>query len=446
MHKLLAQVNAWAAAFLVLLLTSTADGAPPNILLLIGDDIGIDAAEFYPTTVRRTTTPPAPPMPNLKRLAEAGVLFSNAWANPICAATRATIFTGRYSFRTGVGSNPNSDPEFADLSPAEFILPEAFRARPALNYMLAHIGKWHVSRGAIDPNQQGWPYFAGGDPWRPGNPSYFSWAKHVNATVTTSTTYVTTDQVNEALGVIGRARRQHRPYFVEIAFNAPHSPFHKPPNDLHSRDSLPRYQPGLNPRPYFEAMAEALDTEIGRLLQGVDLATTTVIFVGDNGTTNEVIAPPYPQNKAKGTPYEGGIRVPLLVAGAGVANPGRVVSKLVNTVDLYPTILQLAGIDPTAVVPAGTRIDGVSLLPYVRGVLHPSPRAWAYTEMFWRATRAIRNARYKLIERDDSDPEFYDLTADPFEAKNLFGGPLSETQETNLRKLDRQLSVLLSTR
>jgi arylsulfatase A-like enzyme len=390
-------------------------------------------------------------MPNMRRLAQAGVLFRDAWANPLCAPSRATIFTGRYGFRTGLGTNPNGAPELPELSWAEFILPEAFKARPALGYVLAHIGKWHVSRGDADPNLHGWPYFAGGDPWRPGNPSYFSWTKHVNATSATSTTYVTTDQVNEALGVIGRARAQGRPYFVEVAFNAPHEPYHKPPNHLHSRDALPRYQPGMDRRPYFEAMVEALDTEIGRLLGGVDLATTTVIFVGDNGTAGAVVKPPYPAGKAKGTVYQGGVGVPLLVAGAGVVSPGRMVAQRVNAVDLYPTILELAGIDPAAVVPGGTKLDGVSLLPYVRNVAHPSPRGWAYAELFRPVynqgyQRAIRNAGYKLIERASGSREFYGLGADPFETTNLLGRTLTETQRTNLTDLDRQLDALLATR
>jgi arylsulfatase A-like enzyme len=447
------RVAAVAAALLLALplLARVADAAPRNILLLIGDDLGIDAAEFYPTTVRRVTDPPAPPMPNMRRLAQAGVLFRDAWANPLCAPTRATLFTGRYSFRTGVGANTHEDPELPTLRRTEFLLPEAFQARPALGYVLAHVGKWHVSHGDTDPNLHGWPYFAGGDPWRPGNPSYFSWTKHINDATAASTTYVTTDQVNEALGVIRRARTQGRPYFLQLALYAPHSPFHKPPNHLHSRDALPRYVKGMDPRPYFEAMAEALDTEIGRLLDGVDLATTTVIFVGDNGTTGSVIESPYPSSKDKGTMYQGGVRVPLLVAGAGVVDPGRLVPALANTVDLYPTILELAGIDPAAVVPAGTKLDGVSLLPYIRKVAHPSPRRWAYAERFRPVynqgyQRAIRNARYKLIERASGSRAFYDLAADPLETTNLLGRTLTEAQRASLASLDRQLDALLATR
>ena len=262
-----------AAVCVGLTLAGGVQAAPRSILLLITDDLGVDAADFYPTTwqgvtVRRVTKPPAPPMPNLKRLAQAGVLFSNAWANPLCAPTRATLFTGRYGFRTGVGNNPN-DNHVPALARGEVTLAELFAARPALNYLLGHVGKWHVSPGNADPNLQGWSYFAGGLPARAGLELYFSWRKDVNGVVssTKSKTYATTDQVNEALGLIQTAKRQGRPYFVQVAFDAPHSPFHVPPDALHSRDSLPPFASDRAPRPYFEAMAEALDSEIGRLLE-----------------------------------------------------------------------------------------------------------------------------------------------------------------------------------
>jgi arylsulfatase A-like enzyme len=236
---------------------------------------------------------------------------------------------------------------------------------------------------------------------------------------------------------------------VWVAFAAPHSPFHKPPNGLHSKDSLPAT--GASNRAYFEAMVEAMDTEIGRLLGSVNLATTTVIFVGDNGTTGSAIRPPYPSSKDKGTLYQGGVHVPLLIAGAGVNAPDRMVTELVNTADLFPTILQLAGIDPSGVVPAGTRTDGVSLLPYVENRAHPRPRAWAFAEQFptrynTRWQRTIRDDRYKLIEGADGGREFYDLGADAFEARNLLRQTLTTTQSQRLNALDQQLNALLATR
>jgi arylsulfatase A-like enzyme len=198
-------------------------------------------------------------------------------------------------------------------------------------------------------------------------------------------------------------------------------------------------------------MVEAMDTEIGRLLRSVDLATTTVIFVGDNGTPAEVTASPYNNRHAKGTPYEGGVRVPLLVAGAGVAAPGRVVERIVNGVDLYPTILELAGIDPAAALPSGTRIDGVSIVPYLRNQVGTTLRTFVYAEEFpdhrfdRLFERAIANCCYKLIEREVGSREFYDLRADPYETKNLLGTALTTNQTNNLNTLDSRLDALIAT-
>ena len=145
--------------------------------------------------------------------------------------------------------------------------------------------------------------------------------------------------------------------------------------------------------------------------------------------------------------YEGGVRVPLLIAGAGVVSPNRRVTALVSAVDLFPTILQLAGIDPAAVPPT----DGVSLMPYLQAKAHPAPRSWLYSEQFttrfdrqWQ--RAIRNGRFKLIERFDGSREFYDLSKDVFETRNLLLGALSTSQQSALNRLDRQIDALLGTR
>ena len=366
----------------------------------------------------------------------------------MCSATRATIITGRYGFRTGMGRAWYS--ALPPMSLAEFTLPEAFRAASGSNYVLANFGKWHLSGGDRDPNRQGWPRYAGTRPGSGAVSSYFSWPKTVNGVTRTSTTYVTTDTVNEAVASIGEAKAQNRPYFLWVALNAPHFPFHKPPNALHSKDSLPAT--GASDRAYFEAMVEAMDTEIGRLLDAVgNLSQTTVIFVGDNGTTGSVIASPYPKGKDKGTLYQGGVHVPLLVAGAGVASPNRIATALVNTTDLFPTILQLADIDPADVIPAGTKTDGVSLLPYLGNRTHPSPRTWAYSEQFAarynaRWERAIRDGRYKLIRRASGSREFYDLNADSLESKNLLLRTLTSEQSKALNTLEQRLSALLATR
>jgi arylsulfatase B len=454
-------------ALLLLLGAGGARAQDRNILLIVADDFGVDAASFYPLTAgRRTTSPPAPPTPNLARLAQNGVLFRRAWATPWCSPSRAEMFTGRYPFRTGIGDPIPKDPAAAngELRLDEFSLPEAFQAAKPGQYLLAHVGKWHLSRrGADDPNRHGWPYFAGPRPdlallphygtyFRVNGVDYYGpWPKTVNgATTAAVTTYATTDQVDEAIAKIREAKAQvpSKPYFVWLAFSAPHAPYEKPPNALHSRDALP--VTGASRRAYYEAMVEAMDTEIGRLLQEVDLATTTVFFIGDNGTPNEVTVSPYPSNHAKGTPYEEGLRVPLLVAGADVVTPGRVVTRIVSAVDLYPTILELAGIDPATVVPAGTRIDGVSIVPYLRNQTGTPLRQYVYSEEFplcWDQNyeRAVANSRYKLIRRADGSRAFYDLSSDPYERTNLLSRTLTTTQRSNLDTLTRQMTELLAT-
>lgn len=441
-------------AALLVVISSELKAAERNILLIIADDVGIDAASFYPTSAgRRVTTPPAPPTPNLTRLAQNGVLFHSAWAMPWCSPTRASIVSGRYPFRTGVGDPIPQNPAKTSpgLSLDEFTLPEAFqKANP--RYRLAHIGKWHISRNSdpaddSEPNELGWPHFVGPDPDLAFVPSFYAWPKTVNGRTSQSTVYAVTDQVNEAVAFIRDAKEDGLPFFVWLAFSASHSPYEKPPNELHSRDALP--SSGASRRAYYEAMVEAMDTEIGRLLKDVSLADTTVIFLGDNGTPAEVTALPYDRKKAKGTPYQGGVRVPLLAAGAGVINPGRIVDRLVSAVDLFPTILELAGIDPSDVLPAGIKIDGLSIVPYLENNTGANLRPTVYTEEFPNCfnrdyERAIRNCCYKLIRRANGSREFYDLTADPYETRNLLARRLTSVQARNLNRLSQQLESLLA--
>lgn len=339
------------------------------------------------------------------------------------------------------------------LSPSEFTLPKAFAARTDLRYALTHIGKWHLSRGIEDPALFGWPYFSGPRPDLAHLPDYFAWPKVVNGVQTSSSLYATTDQVNDTIAAIGRAKKAGRPYFIWLALSAPHSPYQKPPNELHTRDSLPAT--GAPRRAYYEAMIGAMDTEIGRLLKSVDLKTTAVIFMGDNGTPNEVTAKPYNSDHAKLRVYQQGVQVPLLIAGAGVVKPGQQISGLVNSVDLYPTILNLVGISMAKSLPLGTRVDGVSLMPYVANRATGDVRATSYADKFDLADattfeRTIREPRYKLIERAPGLKwpvrEFFDLAKDPYEKTNLLNGKLTATQKAKLSSLDVELDRLQATR
>jgi arylsulfatase A-like enzyme len=195
-------------------------------------------------------------------------------------------------------------------------------------------------------------------------------------------------------------------------------------------------------------MVEALDTEIGRLVAAIDLSDTTVIFVCDNGSQWSTMEPPFSASPGKGTVYEGGVNVPLIVAGQAVApsRQGEESEALVQAPDLFAAVLEIAGV-------AGEAQDSRSLVPHLQQPGAP-PRAWVYTEMFVphpgppdpeHHHRAVRNARYKLVRKGLEPDELYDLEVDPFENSPLDLANLTPTQQAVYAKLDvMMLSVAWS--
>jgi len=391
--------------------------APSNILLIIADDYGVDSSSLYNTNASAAL----PPTPNINSLAQQGVLFENAYANPVCSPTRACIITGRYGFRTGVGTAIGGAGS-GTLAASEFTLPEAITAA-GTGHAMAQFGKWHLALGPNSPaNIGGWPHFAGSIGG--ALPDYSSWTKNVNGVNTSGyTNYATTDVVDDTIAWINARGTNH--WFAWVAFNAGHTPLHKPPTNLApSYASLPGTTMHINNNPelYFDAMMEAMDTEIGRLLGVVSLTNTHVIFIGDNGTDRRSIQPPFTSNHAKGTVYEGGVHVPWIIAGPAVTTPGQTNFTPVHVVDLFATILEMAGTSAAAVVPANVTIDSQSLLSATTAGANQS--RLIYSEVFETPAstndqRALRDSRYKLIQFADGNEEFYDLQTDPVELTDL---------------------------
>jgi arylsulfatase A-like enzyme len=414
-----------------------------NVLLIVGDDVGVDKVGAF-DGMNRT--------PRLDLLAANGVRFERVYSNPLCSPTRATIMTGRYSFRTGVGTVL---PQAPPLPLGEFTLPEALSAGSGDAIACGAFGKWHLSRTTAVGVQH--PLFSGFD-WYQGViagavTDYYSWPKSTNGALpVTRNAYATTDNVDDALAWI---QAQDGSWFCYLAFNAAHTPFHRPPEDLYTPEPpLPPGDPCDDPVPFYNAMLEAMDSEIGRLLDGMDgatLANTTILFVGDNGSDGLVTLPPADPLHSKGSFFEGGIHVPLIISGAGVSNAGLACDRLVNTSDLFATVIELFGIDPAAVMPDGRPLDSISLVPYLTDPGHAPLRNYIYSELFEPpaaagATQlnarpvvvggtncgaggelvfgeAARNTRYKLIRKIDGSEEFYDLSVDPAETNNLLKLP-----------------------
>jgi arylsulfatase A-like enzyme len=410
------------AAILILFVTISSTQAGNNVLLIIADDYGTDANSLYNNTPGATA-----PTPNINALADAGVRFANAYSCPVCSPTRACMITGRYGFRTGVGEVVAA-PAGNSLTVSELTLPDVITQNSQLGIQSACFGKWHLSTGSGTANAPntigGWPHYAGST----GGvlTSYTSWAKVTNGVSTTSTTYATTDVVNDAVAWISARTAANQTWIAWVAFNAPHSPFHVPPTNLHSYGA----NPSSNLLKY-RAAVEAMDTEIGRLLLAVNSATTDVIFIGDNGTPGSVIQTPYDMTHAKDTLYEGGIRVPLIVRGPSVVSGGRTDPSLVHAVDLFSTMLELAGVP----LPSSVTLDSKSLKPILTKQ-SDSPRSRLYSDQFDQSNatvggRMLRDDRYKIIRPNSGSDEFYDLTNDPAEATNLLAGGIAAMSESH---------------
>lgn len=415
--------------------------AAPDIILIVADDIGIGRVGAYDAHPRPGYTP------NLDRLAAAGVLFTNAWANSLCTPTRATILTGRYCFRTGAGrvlfeGNNNVG---QGLKNAESLIPEAL----GQGYASLAFGKWHVAKSnqlPEHPLQNGFLAFRGSH-FNLQHQSYYRKTWFEDLTPRVSYRYATTLTTDDAIQV---PQAFAGPRFLYVAYHAPHTPFEAPPSHLH-RFSLQGLDPGAPENgPIFQrAMIEAMDTEIGRLIAAYPNAV--FIFVGDNGDARPAVDAPFDPNHAKGTLYQGGIQVPLIISEPGgmprhVTHRGRV-DSLVNTTDLFATVVELGG---------GTSVaeDSISLLPYLQGQLAPR-RKYAYAEEFKRITsagayvdhqRAIRNSRYKLIRIEElgqpTVEELYDLNDDPLELDDLIASGVPQNWISVYRELRLALDSL----
>ncbi|GAA3639881.1 hypothetical protein GCM10022397_26420 [Flavivirga jejuensis] len=407
--------------------TENTQSTAPNILLIIADDMGLDATPSY--DIGNTK----PNMPNLQSLIDTGVRFNNLWSNPTCTPTRAGILTGKYGYNTGVTQVGD------ELSTSETSLQAYLDSNTNSAYSHAVVGKWHLSNNANHPNNMGINYYAG--TLGGGVPSYTNWSLNINGTTTTSTEYITTKLTDLAIDWVND---QTKPWFLWLAYNAPHTPFHLPPDDLHSQGVLASDQTSIdaNPLPYYLAAIEALDTEMGRLISAMsqeEKDNTIIIFIGDNGTPNQV-AQEYVSMRTKGTVYQGGVNVPMIISGKGVTRINATEDALINTTDLFATIANIAGVDITEIN------DSQSFKTLLSGS-GTATRDYTYTEIGKTSGSdyTIRNATHKYISFYDGSEAFYDLSSNPLEAPNLLNAnqlPLSASNSSIKDALTTKLSEI----
>lgn len=373
----------------------------PNILLVIADDIGKDAFPNYSEGQEK------PQLPTLSNLMASGITFDNLWTYSVCSPTRASILTGKLGKHTGVMEVGQ------DISLDEESLHDFLKEQTDDGYETVLIGKWHLSNTITDPNSMGVDYFSGiiGG----GVSSYTNWNRVTNGERERATTYTTTEFSNQAIQLVGQITK---PWFLWLAYNAPHTPFHLAPTNLHNQGNLSEDESMIeaNPLPYYFSAIEALDTELGRIIESIPngLENTIVVFLGDNGTPSQVVQSPYGTRRAKGSIFQGGINVPMVISGVGVTRKGEREDALIQSTDLFTTIAQMAGST------ISEKHNSKSFHPLLSDT-NIDLRTYAYAEKSTdgNVSYAVRNSQYKLIVGADGAESMYDLKNDPYERNNL---------------------------
>ncbi len=417
---------------------------PPNIILILIDDFGWTDLSCYGSTFYQS--------PNIDRLAARGVRFTNAYAaTPVCSPTRASLMTGKSPARLHLtdwlpGRADRPDQKMTrpiieqQLALSEITLAEALQSA---GYATAHIGKWHLGSKGFEPQRQGFEVNIAGD--HTGTPrNYFAPFENKDGKMpgleqSKDSEYLTDRLTDEAEKFI--AQNKAKPFFLYL----PHYTVHIP---LKAKaDLVAKYQALAKPdqkhnNAIYAAMIESMDDSVGRIVQKVEQLglrdDTIIVFTSDNGGLSVKEGPNTPATNnaplraGKGYLYEGGIRVPLIIAGVGKA--GAVNHTPVISTDLFPTILEWAN------AKAPGNLDGASLRkwlsssnPQKRGALY-----WHYPHYSNQGGKpggAIRQGDWKLIEfYEDNHVELYNLKTDLSEATDL-----SSQQPAKVEAMRKQL-------
>ena len=437
------------------------DRRPPNIVFILADDLGANDITFNGGGVAGG----AVPTPNIDAIGRQGVAFANGYdGNATCAPSRAAIMTGRYPTRFGFEFTPApvnfsrllaTMPVQGSSHPTQFLSDNArhMPGRDALavpaseitiaellrgrGYHTVHLGKWHLGGVAgTRPEQQGFDeslgFIDGSSMYRmPGDPSVvdahqtfdpidtFMWPNLRDGVQFNGSpqfhpnTYMTDYLTDNAISAIQANR--NRPFFIYLAYNAPHIPLQAPRADYDALSGIHDHRLRV-----YAAMIRNLDRNIGRVMQalhdqGVD-DNTLVIFTSDNGGAWYLGLPDInrPYRGWKATFFEGGIHSPFFMRWPGHIAPGTTFPRPVGHIDIFSTAAAAAG----AGTPRDRPIDGVNLLPFIQGQAHGDP----HHALFWRsgAYRAVLSEGWKLQVLDDPHRVWlFNLAVDPTERRNL---------------------------
>jgi len=436
---------------LLLVLPACHTHEKPNVVFILVDDLGWSDLGCYGSTFYDT--------PNLDKLAEESIRFTNAYsASPVCSPTRAALMSGKHPVRVGITDwIPGMSEERADhpllttpedihnLPIEEYSLAELFRDH---GYRTFFAGKWHLGESEeYWPLSQGFEINKGGNhkgqPTFPGGKGYY--APYANPCLPEGPPgeYLTDRLTDESIHFIESAGDE--PFFLYLSFYTVHTPIQGclEYDDYYREKSKALPDSGRmtvreehegttrtnQSDPKYAAMVRSMDGNVGRLLKKLEdsgkAENTIVVFTSDNGglSTLRKGGPTsvLPLRAGKGWCYEGGIRVPLIIRIPGLGDPGSSCDQPVISMDLFPSLRELAGIEKAN----DSAIDGRSLVPYCREPDLEEKRTlvWHYPHYHgssWRPGSALRSGQWKLIEFYESqEVELYNLSVDMAESKNL---------------------------
>jgi arylsulfatase A-like enzyme len=423
----------------------------PNVVFILVDDLGWMDLGCYGSTFYDT--------PYLDRLAEQSIRFTNAYAaSPVCSPTRAALMTGRHPVRVGItdwipGMSEYGPDQSLLITPGdlhnmpleEVTMAELFRD---LGYKTFFAGKWHLGESEeYWPLSQGFDINMGGNhrgsPTFPGGKGYYAPYGNPCMAEGPEGEYLTDRLTDESIQFMDSAGKD--PFFLYLSFYTVHTPIQgcKAYDDLYleKQENLPdsgrmelrQEHQGITrinqSDPHYASMVRSMDANVGRLLTRLEeigkMENTIVVFTSDNGglTTTRRAGPTsvLPLRAGKGWCYEGGIRVPLIIKYPGLKRPGSASDQPVISMDLYPTLKELAGVEGQT----GRLLDGQSLVPYCSDpeMLEDRVLVWHYPHYHgssWRPGSAIRYKQWKLVEfYEDESVELYDLSVDLEEQYNL---------------------------
>jgi arylsulfatase A-like enzyme len=393
----------------------------PNIVYIVADDLGWKDVGFNGCTDIKT--------PNLDKLAENGVKFSQFYAQPMCTPTRAALMTGRYPFRYGLQTIVIPTAAGYGLATNEWLLPQCLKDA---GYKTAIIGKWHLGHADKKywPKQRGFDYQYGAmigelDYFTHGEHGVLDWFRD-NKPVHEKG-YTTQLLGNDAVKYINE-QSADKPFYLYLTFNAPHTPYQAP------KEYIDKYAGIADPtRRTYAAMVDCLDENIGKVVAALDKKglrdNTLIVFQSDNGGTRDKMFTGQmadvsklnlpcdngPYRSGKGTLFEGGCLVCACANWPGHIKPGITADGMIHVVDMYPTLANLAGASTAKCLP----LDGLDVWATISEG-KPSPR----TEIVYNVEPfrgAVREGDWKLIWRTliPTSADLYNLAEDPYETNNV---------------------------